>query len=305
MTGPIARKPRTTGRIPRESDLLAFQRLMLTALVRPLTSGDALDERWHDGRPMAEIASEFIKPTDRLSPAQRLQIYARCYWYRLLDGLQTDCPGLHAMLGAEKFQSLVRAYLAKYPSRSFTMRNLSAQLPRFILEEPGLTAPHSALAHAIAQFEWSQIVAFDAEGRPALSREDIARRPAHQLRVGLQPYISLLALDWPVDDYVRAVKKTSAMTGMASNAINRATSSASITQLARPRRRRVFVVVHRYELRLFYKRVDARAFAALQALSRGKTLAQAMAAAGPKSNFTRLGEQMGIWTDLGWFCRRC
>lgn len=74
------------------------------------------------------------------------------------------CPVLNRCASAKKFTRFIEAYLTKYPSRSFTPRNLGARLPQFVHEMPALTAPHTALAMDIARFEWSQTVAFDEAG---------------------------------------------------------------------------------------------------------------------------------------------
>lgn len=74
------------------------------------------------------------------------------------------CPVLNRGASAKKFTRFIEAYLTKYPSRSFTPRNLGARLPQFVHEVPALTAPHTALAMDIARFEWSQTVAFDEAG---------------------------------------------------------------------------------------------------------------------------------------------
>src|SRR6185369_2373836 len=191
-----------------------------------------------------------------------------------------DSPGLRALLGEKKFSALVRAYLAKYPSRSFSLRNLCTRLPQFIREEPRCTAPRTALAQAVARFEWAQTVAFDGEARPVLTRDDLADAPPAKLRLALQPYITLLAFDWPVDDYVIAVKQRDALRGEASHAVDHGPRAAPRKRVPLPRRKRTFVVVHRYDLRLFYKRVDAPAFRMLEKLAAGQTLARAVAAAG-------------------------
>jgi len=290
-------------RLHSEADLRTLQRLMMHAIVQPLTADDDLAPRWRDGRPMAEVASEFIKPNDRLTSFERLQIYARGYWYRVIDCAYDDCPGLRALLGEEKFSALIRAYLAKYPSRSFTLRNLCARLPQFIREAPRWTAPHTALAHAVARFEWAQTVAFDGEARPVLTPDDIADVPPAKLRLALQPYLSLLALDWPVDDYVLAVKKRDALRGEASHAVDHGLRAASRRTASRPRRRRVFIVVHRYNLQLYYKRVDAVAFKILTALAAGRPLAQAVAAAGRGVKPAPVRDWFATWMELGWFCR--
>jgi hypothetical protein len=299
-----ATKPAAPRRLTTDADLRALQRMMMRALVMPLTVDDALAPRWHDGRPMAEVAAEFIKANDRLTAFERLQIYARSYWFRVIDCVYDDAPGLRALLGEEKFSALVRAYLAKYPSRSFTLRNLSSRLEQFIREEPRWTRPHTALAHAIARFEWAQTVAFDGEARPVLTPEFLAKTPPEKLRLGLQPYLSLIAAEWPVDDYVLAVKERDALRSEASNAIDRAPSAASRKRVPRPRRRKTYIVVHRYNLKLYYKRVDAAAFKILTALAAGQTLVQAVAAAGPRVKPARVQAWFATWMELGWFCRR-
>ena len=292
------KKLRTNG------DLLALQRLMAQALYRPLTADDELQPRWHDGRPMAEVAAEFIKPNDRLTAIERLQIYARCYWYRVIDGVYSDCPALRVLLGDEKFRALTEAFLAKYPSQSYTMRNLCQRLPQFIRARPKLTAPHTALAHALARFEWAQTVAFDAEAKPVLTPDDLADAPPARLRLGLQPYLTLLALDWALDDYVIALKKRDALRNDASNTIDHAPRATRRKRVPLPKRGKTFVVVHRYRERLFYKRVDRAGFKMLTALAAGGTLAQAVAAAGRGVKATQVRDWFATWMELGWFCKR-
>src|SRR5205807_9343414 len=100
-----------------------------------------MQPRWIDNRPMAEVAAEFIKPNDRLTSLDRLQIYARCYWYRIIEGMHEDCRALQALLGERRFAALTNAYLATHPSRSYPMRNLCGRLAEFIRAEPRWTAP--------------------------------------------------------------------------------------------------------------------------------------------------------------------
>ncbi len=296
--------PHAPKRLRTDADLRALQRMMTHALVTPLTADDQLAPRWSDGRPMAEAIEEFIKPNARLTAVERLRIYSISYWYRLIDGVYEDAPGLRGLLGEKKFDALVRAYLAKYPSQSFTMRNLSSRLPQFIRETPRLTAPDTALAHAIARFEWAQTEAFDGEAKPVLTPDDLADRPPAKLRLRLQPYLSLLAFDWPVDDYVLAIKKRDALRSEASNAIDHGPRAVSRKVVRRPPRQKTFIVVHRYDLRLFYKRVDAPAFKMLTAIAAGRTLVQAVAAAGPSVKPEEVREWFATWMELGWFCKR-
>jgi len=288
----------------RPMGLRALQRLMLQTLVQPLTADDELAPRGRNGRAMADVAAEFIKPNDRLTSFERLQIYARCYWFRLIDSVYEDSPGLLALLGDGRFNALVRAYLAKYPSRSFTLRDLCARLPQFIREHPAWTAPDTALAHAVARFEWAQTVAFDGEARPGVTVDDIAAAPPARLRLALQPYITLLTAEWPIDDYVLAVKRRNALRGEASNAVDRARVRIGSRRVPRPRRGRIHVVVHRYREQLYYKRVDRAHFRILEALAAGRPLAQAIGAGGRSVRPGEVREWFATGVELGWFCRR-
>lgn len=283
---------------PRDAELQQVQRMMFAALFRPLGLGDRLSPA------AVRVAEKIIKPNARLTASERLEIYARSCWYRLIDCVYEDCPGLRALLGEARFDRLVRAYLARHPSRSFTLRNLCARLPEFIRARPALTAPHTTLAHAIARFEWAQTVAFDGESRPPLTAAVIARTPPEKLRLGLQPYLSLLVLDWPVDDYVLSVKRREALRGAASNAVEGAASAETLPRVRRPRRKRVHLVVHRHELTLYYKRVPVTAFRILKALQSGQTLAAALASAGRGATADAVRGWFGTWMTLGWICAR-
>jgi hypothetical protein len=136
-----------------------------------------MQRRWTDGRATATVAAEIAKPNDRLTSFERLEIYNRMYWFRVLDSLYEDCPGLRAVLGDKKFIRLAEAYLVKYPSGSFTLRNLPSRLARFIREEPRFTAPHTALCHDLARFEWARVEVFDTA---AEQTKELALYPAER-----------------------------------------------------------------------------------------------------------------------------
>ena len=89
--------------------------------------------------------------------------------FDVLDCLYDDYPGLRAIVGEKKFMQLAMAYLAKYPSVSFTLRNLGQRLEQFLREEPAWIAPTEQLALDMARFEWAQVVAFDDAERPEIT----------------------------------------------------------------------------------------------------------------------------------------
>jgi hypothetical protein len=298
---PPATAPR---RVRTRRELADFQRLMAHALFQPLDRDDRLAPRWRDGRPTSEVAESFVKANARQTAAERLEIYARCYWFRLIGSFYEDCPGLRALLGDRRFDALARAYLARYPSRSFTLRNLCQRLAGFIAEEPVWTAPDTDLAEAIARFEWAQTHAFDAAALPPLEPGALAGVPASRLRLSLQPHLTLLAVGWPVDEYVIAVKQREAQRAELSNVSGAASSAERLKRVRRPAARATFIAVHRYRNRLYYKRLTEAGYRILDALGAGKTLALALARAGTSVTAEEIRESFATWMELGWFCEQ-
>jgi hypothetical protein len=261
---------------------------------------------------MHDVAAEFIKPNDRLSSFERLEIYNRQYWFRVFDCLYDDYPGLRAILGERKFMKLATAYLARYPSNSYTLRDLGNRLEQFLQEEPQWSAPRQELARDMARFEWAQVVAFDGPAKPPVTPDDILDTPPSKLRLGSQPYLTLLELDYAVDDFLIAVKKreSDALRGEASNAVQSAPKAAKRRKRIRPpKREKVYLAVHRHDNMLYYKRLDPEAFAILTALDRGVTVEDACAeavTASDRANIdwaAQIKEWFDNWSALGWFCR--
>ena len=297
-------------------NLEATQRLVASLVMRPLTEGDEMQATWVDGRGTAEVAESVIAPNERLSSFERIEIYNKQYWYRLRDCFGDDFPGLRAVLGDRKFDVLADAYLRACPSRSFSLRNLGQFLVGFLEGHGELTAPYSDLALDMAKFEWAQVVAFDGPGFAALSAEDLGKvaRKGGKARLYLQPYVQLLELRHPLDDFLLALKKkNAAMRGEASNAVEEGVERAKLKRVGRPRAKRVWLVVHRYENSLYYKRVEREAYETLVGLREGKSLENALAGAIVKSGGgdgrggrnrewgAVIQEWFEIWTRLGWF----
>ncbi len=256
---------------------------------------------------MASVAASFVKPNDRLTSFERLEIYNRQYWFRVLDCLYDDYPGLRAVLGERAFIKLAEAYLVKCPSASFTLRNLGSRLEKFLGEIPKFAGKRLALALDVVRFEWAQIVAFDGPSlAPCGLAEMILAEPA-TLKLRLQPYITLLALQYPIDDYVISVKRHEALRGEASNAMDSAPKGSKLKNIPLPKPEKVFVAVHRHNNALYYKRLQPEAFTLLTALSKGVNLetacSRAFRRASPLIDWPKkLQEWFQNWSALGWFC---
>jgi Putative DNA-binding domain len=286
------------------SELRELQRLAGAIIMRPLSRRWRMQGQWTDQRDMRAVAAEFIKPNDRLTSFERIEIYNRQYWFRLIDSFHEDFPGLRAVLGRLKFNNLTKQYLTNHPSRSFSLRNLGRNLAQFVKDHPKLTAPRSELACEMARFEWAQVEAFDGQARPPVTVDDLLGKNPAKLRLALQPYISVLQLEYPLDEYMMRLKK-SGLRGDASNAMEeRMHETRPKRRSPIPRRRRVFVVVHRHDNSLYYKRIDESAFRLLTSLRKGDPLGKAIKSAfAGRPDPEQVRERFETWTELGWFCK--
>lgn len=294
-------------------NLAQTQRLMAQAIMRPLTPDQRMQPRWTDDQPTSAVVETFIKPNDRLTSFERLEIYNRQYWFRLLDCLYDDFPGLRAILGQDRFYDLSVAYLEQHPSRSYTLRNLGSQLEQFLRQNPRWTRPHTKLVLDMARFEWAQVLAFDEAALPPLTPDDLLGRDPATLQLHLQPHVSLLQLSYPLDEFLSAVKKE--QHGETSNAAPEETPEAFTGRKSRrtplPARKKTHLAVHRADNALYFKRLEPRAYQILLALQQGQTLHDAVAAAfdpaprswSPEKIASTVRRWFHNWTAIGWFTR--
>jgi hypothetical protein len=296
----IAQKPPLRKR-QTAAELRALQRLMAQAVMRPLTPGLRMRAKWSDGRATKKIAASFIKPNDRLTSFDRLEIYNRQYWLRVLECFYDDFPGVRAVLGEQAFRDFAVAYLATHPSTRFTLRELGRHVVNFIEGEPRWTGVRRELAHDMARLEWAHIEAFDDEAKPPLTGEDLQGRDVAKLKLKLQPYITLLELVYPLDDFLIALRENTRLRGEASNAVEDLPEEVRVNKLALPKPRTVRVVVHRYRNVVYYKRLDRLQFELLMAIQKGESLEAALRTLSATRRVLPIERWFADWAALGWF----
>jgi hypothetical protein len=257
---------------------------------------------------MAAEAQCLVKPNDRLTSIERLEIYSRSYWCRLLDSLRDDFPGLASILGGNAFDRLAKAYLADCPSRSFTLRDLGSELEEWLRKRPHYAGSDRVLARDMVQLEWAHIVAFDGPGNKVLGPEDLVVL-SPELRVGLQPYISLLELHYPVDELRIKTHAGQEVSRTASNAVLLKRRRA-VHKVRRSRPGPIFLAVHRLDLMVYYRRLSPEEFRLLQALRSGRTIANSIAIAFHSSPVKQediphlLKAWFTAWSEFGWLTVR-
>jgi len=289
--------------------LAALQRTMARAVMQPLTASEHMQNTAPDGKSMRAYASRFIKPNDRLSSFERLEIYNRQYWFRLLSSMIEDFPGLRAVLGDRKFEAMSKAYLVDCPSQSFTLRNLGARLETWLRKHPQWAGSKQELAIDIARLEWADIEAFDGKADPPLRAEELGADAGANLKLGLQPNISLLDLKYPVDDLLLEVRKEVEDTDFASNAFQEKHKRKRVQAVAKLNPAEIFLAVHRVDDSVYFRRMEREEFVILRALRDGKSLGKAIEAAFRKSRVPSGERAESVqkwfqnWAALGWFCR--
>jgi hypothetical protein len=289
-------------------NLVQFQRRMSADVMRPLTSGFEMQQRADDGGSVEELAGEYVKPNDRLTSFDRLEIYNRQYWFRVIGAVSEDYPALAAVMGAKRFDALVLAYLKENPSTSFTLRNLGARLPSWLKDHPEFAPSRHSLLIDVAQLEWAYVEAYDGAGVPPLNSEDFVNLNGDST-LSLQPHLQLLSVQYPVDELVLAVHKENPESDIASNAVTER-KKAKRLHLPRMVRAAGYLAVHRFDYSVYYRRIDREAWLLLSALQKHRTIAEAIDAAFAHSTLsveeqaTKIQEYFAHAAELGWFCSR-
>ena len=289
--------------------LKTLQRTMARAVMQPLTRSERMQQTAPNGTPMRSYAARFVKPNDRLTSFERLEIYNRQYWFRLLSSMVEDFPGLRAVLGERRFEEMCKAYITGCPSRSFTLRNLGARLESWLRKHPKWAGAKQALALDIARLEWADIEAFDGKAVPALRPEHLAGTTEARLRLKLQPYVQLLGLKYPVDDLLLEVRKDDEDTDFASNAFQEKRKRKRVQAVAKLKPAPIFLAVHRMDYSVYFRRIEPEEFAILSALRAGKPLDKAVGAGLRKTAIPLEQRAPSVqqwfqnWAALGWFCQ--
>ena len=287
--------------------LLELQRRMSDDVRRPLTPDMNMQIETAEGQSLSDLAETYVKPNDRLSSFERLEIYNRQYWFRVIAAVSEDFPALNAVLGQKRFDALVLAYLKENPSRSWTLRDLGSKLPEWLEARAEFAPRRHTLMVDIARLEWAYVECYDRAASAPLCQDDF-RELAGNSTLILQPHLQLLALRYPVDELVLAVHKETPASDIMSNAVVERKKARRLSLPAMVRAK-VYLAVHRFENSVYYRRIDREAFLLLSALQDGKPLGEALENGFANCSLTaeeqtqKIQEYFAHAAELGWFCR--
>jgi hypothetical protein len=290
------------------SELLELQRRVAAAIMHPLTGTETMARKRRDGASNAAEADALIKPNDRLSSFERLEIYNRQYWFRLYSSFEEDFPGLKAIIGGKKFDRLMRDYLSECPSQSFSLRNLGSQLESWMQAHPDYLEPRYDLAMDMVRLEWAHIEVFDSGEGALIDPDDLASMDENS-QLHLQPYLRLLELRYPVDDLLIELRSESGSSDASSNNASVSRRTRHVRRVVMLKPEQIYLALHRHQNSVYYKRLHGEDYRLLEALLAGQPIGSAIDAAFEKSAIAEqdrgafLQQAFASWAALGWFVR--
>jgi len=128
--------------------------------------------------PLPDLERIFVG-SDQLSAKDRLAIYNRGYFYRLLDALASVFGQTKRLLGDADFERLGLAYVAQYPSEHPAVERIGRAFPAYLR---GVHAPATIVD--VASLEWARLCALVAANPRSVAT-------VHAIEPGLFPQARL------------------------------------------------------------------------------------------------------------------
>lgn len=163
-----------------------------------------------DDPALVPLVAEHVSGNDRLSPAEQADIYRRQFFLRHVDSLIEDHAGLVHFLGDDGFDAFARAYLAKHPPRTPSLRELGADIATFAATHQGLPEHLRGVCTDMARYELYIVDLFDMADVPAPDAQRLATIPEEAWLTRplvFTPLLRLFAFGYPIPDLRIAIKK--------------------------------------------------------------------------------------------------
>lgn len=174
------------------ADLAALQEAFGRAVSEPLVLLDS-GCRARTEAYAPELLTQ-VAPSAELTERERVAVYNRQYWFRLLTILQQEYPLLERILEINPFNQMMMRFLSACPPRSYSLQSLSDKLVPWLEAEAV-----SRLVLQAATLEYQLIRTFDAANVPpwtALALPDSERHDLARQVLVLQPHAALFVEDW-------------------------------------------------------------------------------------------------------------
>ena len=256
-------KKSSLSQVNSKSELKKLQINFAQIIRRPLTKDDKM---LPDNR-----AKSIAKASKKLSEHQRMQIYAQQYWWRIKQSFDDDFETVAKLVTFDKYQAIRDLYLVKYPSISFTLRDLGSRFPKFIKTTKSkfvVNTNRKKLAEA-ASYDWERIECYDTASLPALTDEAIADIKFFTKKLTIQPYIRLLELDYPVHKVLmnrHSIQNEATSNVLLKSKIKKNSSKDKIYNLTKSK---TYLALHRLDKKVYVKELKKFEFEILKLFKLG------------------------------------
>lgn len=184
------------------------QRWMQALIEHPGTD----EEAWGSGEARVALsdgdAEGAVRSSGALGARERVAIYRRMFRLRMTESMRIDYPGVAAALGNEEFdRRVLREYVRRYPSTSYTLDHLGRHFPEYLAASD---LPQREFLADLARFELTVTAVAEAGESPRLTEERIAAVPAERwTEVKLVPAdaFRLTRHSYDVGSYLDAVEE--------------------------------------------------------------------------------------------------
>ena len=241
-------------------ELTRLQRWMQEVVFHPGTVEEAINSDSAVLEIPSDRLSEVVLPSRSMTSAERVGVYHGMYLMRMEEALETDYPVIRYHLGDHQFSHLVREYVQRYPSTSYTLNRLGDHLPQFFVDQPDW--PQAPFLHDLARLELAMTEVFDEHESPILGAEEIETVPPEAWETAhLRPITALRLLAF----------KHSVIPNLVAFHQDRPSPG--------PRRRACWVVLYRRDYSVLRLELSRAEYDLLQAIVDGAPLGEALATA--------------------------
>ncbi len=275
--------------------LVDFQRWFGMAAARPLLPGNGTRPRGVNGPSLRAEANARLRTVGGMSGLERLEVYNRQYWFRLITIMQEEFPCTLHVIGLDGFNTWVIRFLDAHPPASPYLAQMDQAFPDFLRRRYRGSNRLRVLEAAAYDKAFSR--AFDAPTEAFASASDAATSsdPAAAAQAWmLAPQVTPLWLHWDFTAYRARCLADEPLTGRFALRTRGGSTGQGL-------------VVHQHDHILYEKPVTHAEFLLLEALRKPSMLDQVFRAARKgatprdlKAMEQHVGGWFRDWTELGW-----
>ncbi len=276
------------------ADLLSLQTWFGGIITRALGENNQIEPIAPSGRPLSEEAAEFVSSGPNLTADQKMEIYNRQYWWRLISILHENFPGLTRLFGYEDFnRSIAVPFLVEHPPKHWSLSKLGDTLENWLLMR--YTAADKLLVSHMAALDFAYQSVFFAPTPVLLAVEmDLISTP-----LTLQGHVKLFKLPFDLFSFRSSLIKEDVEFWIESD----------FPTLSKGRDY-FFVLYRDRDNLLSYREIQEGQWALLEGISRGLTLQESCdcleEAGGEGANEARsfLAQWIQEWIHRNWLNKR-